>query len=64
MRTASAMSRQFGALLGELLRPTGSSRTTLRPDWPNFGFHVDDVAGEARLHRVRRPCAIDREVAG
>jgi hypothetical protein len=30
-----------------LLRATGSSRTTLRLDWPEFGFQVNDVAGEA-----------------
>jgi maleate isomerase len=47
MRTAPAMRQQFDALLDQLLRATGSSRTTLRLDWPEFGFHVDDVAGEA-----------------
>ena len=47
MRTAPAMRQQFDALLDQLLRATGSSRTTLRLDWPELGFHVDDVAGEA-----------------
>jgi maleate isomerase len=47
MRTAVAMRQQFDALLDQLLRATGSSRTTLRLDWPELGFHVDDVAGEA-----------------
>ena len=47
MRTAPVMSQQFDALLDQLLRATGSSRTTLRLDWPELGFHVDDVAGEA-----------------
>ena len=47
MRTALAMSHQFDTLLDQLPRATGSSRTTLRLDWPEFGFHVDDVAGEA-----------------
>jgi hypothetical protein len=50
------MSQQFDALLNQLLRATGSSRTTLRLDWPEFGFQVNDVAGEA-LCRVRNPCA-------
>jgi maleate isomerase len=47
MQTASTISQQFDALLGELLRATESSRTTLRVDWPKLGFHVNDVAGEA-----------------
>ena len=47
MQTASTINQQFDALLGELLRATESSRTTLRVDWPKLGFHVDDVAGEA-----------------
>jgi GAF domain-containing protein len=47
MQTASAMGQQFDALLGELLRATESSRTTLRLDWPELNFHVNDVAGEA-----------------
>ena len=47
MRTAPAMSQQFDALLDQLLRATGSSRTTLRLDWPELGFQVNDVAGEA-----------------
>jgi maleate isomerase len=47
MRTAPVMSQQFDALLDQLLRATGSSRTTLRLDWPELGFYVDDVAGEA-----------------
>jgi maleate isomerase len=49
MRTAPAMSQQFDSLLDELLRATGSSRTTLRLDWPELGFHVNDVAGEALM---------------
>jgi hypothetical protein len=47
MRTALAMSHQFDALLDRLPRATGSSRRTLRLDWPEFGFHVDDFAGKA-----------------
>jgi hypothetical protein len=47
MRTIPAMSQQFEALLDQLLRATGSSRTTLRLDWPELGFQVNDVAGEA-----------------
>jgi maleate isomerase len=47
MRTAPVMSQRFDALLDQLLRATGSSRTTLRLDWPELGFYVDDVAGEA-----------------
>lgn len=47
MRTALAMSHQFDALLDQLPRATGSSRTTLRLDWPELGFHVDDFAGKA-----------------
>jgi maleate isomerase len=47
MRTALAMSHQFDAPLDQLPRATGSSRTTLRLDWPELGFHVDDFAGKA-----------------
>jgi maleate isomerase len=47
MRTALAMSHQFDALPDQLPRATGSSRTTLRLDWPELGFHVDDFAGKA-----------------
>ena len=42
MRTIPAMSQQFEALLDQLLRATGSSRTTLRLDWPELGFQVND----------------------
>jgi maleate isomerase len=38
---------KFNAILAELLSATKASRTTLRIDDAQHGFHVDDVAGEA-----------------
>jgi maleate isomerase len=66
MQTASTISQQFDALLGELLRATESSRTTLRVDWPKLGFHVNDVAGEALVpgeKSLRGQTGIDQRAA-
>jgi maleate isomerase len=41
------LAARLDAILGELLRATRASRTTLRLDSPAHGFHVDDVAAEA-----------------
>lgn len=46
-RTTAAVRKTFDALLADLLRETGASRTTLRLDDAAHGFHIDDVAAEA-----------------
>lgn len=43
----------FDRVLAKLLKETGASRTTMRIDVPEFGFQVDDPAGEAREPDVR-----------
>jgi maleate isomerase len=47
MTTAADIAQAFDAILRDLRAETNASRTTLRLDWPAFGFHVDDPAGEA-----------------
>lgn len=47
-KTAQQLRASFNTLLADLLQATGASRTTLRIDMPEIGFHVDDPAGEAR----------------
>ena len=37
----------FDAILSELLKTVGASRTTLRLDDARHGFHIDDVVAEA-----------------
>jgi maleate isomerase len=46
-KTAVSLRHAFDAILGELREATDASRTTLRLDDKAYGFHVDDVAGEA-----------------
>jgi len=48
MTASQAIGRRFDAVLATLLDRTNGSRTTLRVDLPALGFHVNDVAGEAR----------------
>ncbi|MCS0503279.1 GAF domain-containing protein [Ancylobacter mangrovi] len=48
MKAAQDIGGRFDAVLSALLDGTAGSRTTLRIDLPEFGFHVNDVAGEAR----------------
>lgn len=38
---------KLDTILKELLDGTSASRTTIRMDVPNMGFHVDDVVAEA-----------------
>jgi GAF domain-containing protein len=47
VKTGEALRKAFDAILGDLLAATGASRTTLRLDDRAYGFHIDDVAGEA-----------------
>lgn len=44
----AAVRDELNRILADLLRTTEASRTTIRLDLPQFGFHVDDPAGEAR----------------
>ena len=46
-KTSEGLRRAFDAILADLLETTGASRTTLRLDDSSYGFHVDDVVGEA-----------------
>ena len=46
-KTSDGLKQAFDAILAELLNTIGASRTTLRLDDAAYGFHVDDVAGEA-----------------
>jgi maleate isomerase len=45
---SAAIREALNRILADLLRGTDASRTTIRLDLPQFGFHVDDPAGEAR----------------
>jgi maleate isomerase len=45
---STAVRQELNRILADLLRTTDASRTTIRLDLPQFGFHVDDPAGEAR----------------
>jgi maleate isomerase len=42
-----ALRKELDAILAQLLASTSASRTTLRLDDAQHGFHVDDVAAEA-----------------
>jgi maleate isomerase len=58
--------RAFETKLAELLKATRASRVTLRLDLPKYGFHVNDVAAEARQHDVaslKRQTSIDQRRA-
>jgi len=46
-KTREDLAKTFDAILAELLRATGASRTTLRLDDAEYGFHIDDVVAEA-----------------
>jgi GAF domain-containing protein len=48
MAQAEDLQKSFTAILEGLLRATDASRTTLRLDLAEAGFHVDDPAAEAR----------------
>jgi maleate isomerase len=58
---------RLDAIVADLLRATRASRTTLRLDSPEHGFHVDDVAAEALAagaKSLRGQTSIDQRAAG
>jgi maleate isomerase len=61
-----ALPARLDAILADLLAATRASRTTLRLDSPEHGFHVDDVAAEARAageKSLRGQTSIDQRAA-
>ena len=46
-KTSDGLRKTFDAILAELLKTIGASRTTLRLDDAQYGFHIDDVVAEA-----------------
>ena len=50
--TNDSVTEEFEAKLQDLLAATHASRVTVRLDLPQHGFHVNDVAAEARQARV------------
>ena len=46
-KTSDGLRKTFDAILAELLKTIGASRTTLRLDDTKYGFHIDDVVAEA-----------------
>jgi maleate isomerase len=51
--STAELAQEFESKLRALLDGTGASRVTLRLDAPARGFHVDDVAAEARRPGVK-----------
>ena len=46
-KTSDGLRQTFDAILSELIKTIGASRTTLRLDEAKYGFHIDDVVAEA-----------------
>jgi maleate isomerase len=46
-KTRDGLRETFDAILSELIKTIGASRTTLRLDDARYGFHIDDVVAEA-----------------
>ena len=46
-KASAELRKSFDAILANLLNTIGASRTTLRLDDANYGFHIDDVVAEA-----------------
>ena len=44
-KTRDGLRETFDAILAELIKTIGASRTTLRLDDAAYGFHIDDVVG-------------------
>ena len=46
-KNSDGLRKTFDAILSELIKTIGASRTTLRLDETKYGFHIDDVVAEA-----------------
>ena len=65
-KNSDGLRKTFDAILAELIETIGASRTTLRLDEAEYGFHINDVVAEAVApgeRSLRGQTSIDQRAA-